>query len=1613
MFRRMISWLLLTVMLLQLIPFRFSRVNAAEGENPTAEVILACFNHRSYGQHPRILSDEAKFERLRLMCNKDSYLRTWYDGIYDYCEWIMKNPLSDYTAMYSYAKTASDRIIHLAFLYRLSGEARFADQAVREMLAVISHETWTKDENCLIIALAACGLGIGYDWLYDYMPQATRDTLAEGIYNCVIHKLLTIPYWWVNTYCNINPWTYGLVSIAALAIMERYPQECGELLSQGVSSVRNYIAYLSPGGAFVEGGGYYRAVMTALIMMLDNMNCVLGTTFGLAEAAGLREAASYLPAMNSDVSSFNHGDCQPAIYSGPFLYWFANQYHLPELYLWQRSKTVTDYRNTYMKDHFLSMLWYDPSYIEGYTQTEAQKDYLLYSDEYESYASFRETLSDGKELYAAIKGGRNKLYHSDLDVGTFVLDAMGVRWFDDLGKGDYEASGYFTYEETASRWTYYRKRTEGQNTLVINPQAPSKVSNYGGQDAEAFCQITDYSSSYDGGYALVDMTDAYDSYYGASSVQRGLALFDNRSRVLLRDEITCEDGSEIYWFAHTTANISLSQDKKTATLTKNGKTLTAQIVSPSNGSFSVMAASPLADSPNPSGQADNSAYKKLTIHLTNVSNPQIEVIFTPLLPENHTSSLPDVSLQSFGTLVSPYPKGSTLPQNEAGEYEIYDADQLFLFAELVNQGNSFAGKTVKLMKDIDLQNRSFVPIGGCSVSSTDRGKVFSGTFDGCGHEIRNLLIYQPRKHFVALFGATVNATIRNLGVNRCKVYASTKAACLVALAIHTSIDNCFSRGDATSSGADAGGLTAQVSGTISITSSYHNGNVESTRYSGGLLGYLSSQSTLTIENCFYAGSINGGEGFTGMIGYYGTSGTYAATAVQLRNCYSTAELKGSAVESGSIESYTDCLTVTKPALVSYAVELGDSFIYDCQWKNDGCPVLKWQCDTVLPEDYVLTTEAQLRLLAYTVNSGADSFEGKLVRLGADIDLKLHEWTPIGGNSTDSAPGNPFRGTFDGNGHTVSNLKITSGHSFVGLLGYMRNATIQKVGLEKSSITANLGAGLVGYAYTGSRIRQCYSKAAVSGYSGIGGILGMVGGQNCEILDCYYTGSLTTTVSGAGVLGYLSSDCRNISVKNSYCAGDVPYGIVGIVNAAATDCSVHNSYCLDSYGLVGTANTLTVTESASLRAETLSAYAPVLGSSYNEDCPFYHNNFPILAWQHFRSAVIREGVEAGCTEKGLTEGKDCSVCGKVLVAREEIPALGHSYEYTNSGNESHSISCTNCDFAEISACSYENGKCICGAVEVSEPICDESLKLFHSLTLKNDISINYVLPKTALQGCEDIRLDCVLPEYEGKELVGRETLSLSPVENGDYYYFTLDAHTAVSMNDEIQATLFLTREGKDYVSPTDCYSVARYAYSQLSKESTDSNLKTLCADLLRYGAAAQRYKGYRTDSLADAAMTEAQKAYLSDEEAVTFGSTDSKEDDCQQDLASWVGKTLLLDSKVTLRYVLNLSGYSGDFKDLRLKLRYKGIDGQVITAEVSEFSPYSNHANLYAFDFDGLLAAELRCPVTAALYAGDTQISDSLLYSPDSYGKGKTGTLLALCKALFAYSDSAKGFFTDN
>ena len=385
----------------------------------------------------------------------------------------------------------------------------------------------------------------------------------------------------------------------------------------------------------------------------------------------------------------------------------------------------------------------------------------------------------------------------------------------------------------------------------------------------------------------------------------------------------------------------------------------------------------------------------------------------------------------------------------------------------------------------------------------------------------------------------------------------------------------------------------------------------------------------------------------------------------------------------------------------------------------------------------------------------------------------------------------------------------------------------------------------------------------------------------------------------------------------------------------------------------------------------------------------------------------------CTADGYTT-YTCTVCNEATIGETTSP-LGHSLQWIPGDRFTHERICSRCDYSVTEEHSFVDGACVCGEAEFIEPVLDPALKINHTLNLASDISVNLVVAHSLLEGYDlsTVSMSVELDRYQGNSLVETTVVTLKPVLQGGYYYFTLEGLTAVQMNDRIRSVLYGVKNGQPYFSSMDDYSIGDYAYSQLNKPGVPDSLKSLCANLLRYGTAAQIFKDYRTDAPVDGQMTQEHRSYLSDIDEIEFGNTNVIAEDLASPVITWAGKSLDLNSKITLKFIFDLNTYSGSADTLELAVSYTNQQGEFIDLRLRDPEPYGTTGGRYAFSFDGLLASELRSVISVQVYAGDTPLSCTLQYSADTYGNNKTGALGDLCKALFAYSDCAKAFFPGN
>ena len=171
-------------------------------------------------------------------------------------------------------------------------------------------------------------------------------------------------------------------------------------------------------------------------------------------------------------------------------------------------------------------------------------------------------------------------------------------------------------------------------------------------------------------------------------------------------------------------------------------------------------------------------------------------------------------------------------------------------------------------------------------------------------------------------------------------------------------------------------------------------------------------------------------------------------------------------------------------------------------------------------------------VAELVNGGKTDIN---ITLDKNIDLTGKDWTPIG-TSFD----NSYTGTFDGGGHTITGLTVTTNDEYAGLFGYLSNfgnaaGTVKNVVMEGIQITCNhrsgYAGGVVGYSW--GTIENCSVSGSVSGTVYVGGVVGVqIGGS---ITGCSSSATVKGTVDVGGVAGQTNSSA---TLTACYATGNV-------------------------------------------------------------------------------------------------------------------------------------------------------------------------------------------------------------------------------------------------------------------------------------------------------------------------------------------------------------------------------------------------------------------------------------------------------------------------------------------
>ena len=545
---------------------------------PTAAEVAALFTRAATG-HPRLFADHTTFARIQAQATTDPRLATLIAAVIAQAEAAVKAPpverILEGKRLLGVSRTALGRLTALGAAWRLTGDARFAQRGEQELLAVCAFSDW-HPAHFLDVGEMTLAVAIGYDWLFEALPETTRTTVRQTLVTKGIAPSFppNKPQSWIE---GSNNWTQvchaGLIA-GALVMHEQERDLAVQVVQRAVVNLpRVMTASFAPDGAYPEGPGYWEYGTTYNLVAIDALRTVLGRDFGLTQVPGFLATADYIiHAHGPSGQRFSYADCGTGTLACvPAQVWFARErqtaWALPPGVGAAKDKTLVGDRLL-----ALALTWAD----RQADRPPVVRPLDYYGDGPKPVAMFRSAWGDPQALYLGVCGGTPSTNHGHMDVGSFVFDAGGVRWSLELGMENYnklETAGVDLWngKQASQRWSIFRLNNHGHSTLVLGGQL---------QQVAGMARISDFRTDARAPGCTLDLTTIYAGQ--ARQVQRRFDLPERR-RLVVSDRITeLAHAGTVRWQLVTRAQVVIAEDGRHARLTQDGRTLDLVVESPSD-----------------------------------------------------------------------------------------------------------------------------------------------------------------------------------------------------------------------------------------------------------------------------------------------------------------------------------------------------------------------------------------------------------------------------------------------------------------------------------------------------------------------------------------------------------------------------------------------------------------------------------------------------------------------------------------------------------------------------------------------------------------------------------------------------------------------------------------------------------------------------------------------------------------------------------------------------------------------------------------------------------------------------------------------------------------------
>lgn len=439
------------------------------------------------------------------------------------------------------SREALYRISTLSMAYRVTGERRYFERALRELKAVCAFSDWNPG-HFLDTGEMSLAVGIGYDWLYDGLSDDERREIRAAFARNGLAAGKK-GGGWTRAASNWGQVSRAGMIAAALSLADdpALRADCTKMLKESVEALPIAMKVMAPDGCYPEGPVYWHYGVSFNVFAIAMLESACGTDFGLSDLPGFWKTAEYPNLVTGPTGlTIGYSDCG-WVERCPMqsLWWFARKLNRPDVV---SEKEILEWNNPTPKDYVgwlppVELLWIDERKLET---VPVSSPLVWFGRGVVPIVTFR-TGWGKDDAFIGLKGGSPSAWHGHMDGGNFVLDMAGIRWVWELQYEDYQrieqmkTVSLWNFSQKSSRWSLLRLNTFGHNVPRING-AQQCVKG-----SAKFVNVVDKPSP----SATIDLTSLYPA---ASNVTRIATLAGNGRSFEVSDTFAgLEPGVEVIW----------------------------------------------------------------------------------------------------------------------------------------------------------------------------------------------------------------------------------------------------------------------------------------------------------------------------------------------------------------------------------------------------------------------------------------------------------------------------------------------------------------------------------------------------------------------------------------------------------------------------------------------------------------------------------------------------------------------------------------------------------------------------------------------------------------------------------------------------------------------------------------------------------------------------------------------------------------------------------------------------------------------------------------------------------------------------------------------------------